>query len=277
MNDLPLLRSASQLRSRVRSWRAFGETVALVPLSWPLHEGRLAVVRAARAEADRALVALSGWDDDPAWDEDRAAQLLDEAGADALYLPARDALAPGGAAVRLGVPGLTDVLEGEDDPAAFADFALSSVRLFSQAQADFAVYSELDWQSFAIMRRVALDLDLPTEVRAVPAERDDGVAFSEGALALSDEDRLAARRLWRELTRAAQAIDAGADPDETLDAAADALADAGAEVEYLDMRDAETLEELSTPAGRPARIFCAIALGDTRLMDNVRVGGTDPL
>lgn len=278
MNDLPLLRSTSQLRSRIRSWRAFGETVALAPLSWPLHEGQLAVVRSARAEADRALAALSGWDGDPTWDEARAAQLLDESGADALYLPSREALVPERAVVQIAVPGLTDVLEGEDDPGAFAGFALSSVRLFSQAQADVAVYSELDWQSLAIMRRVARDLDLPTEVRAVPAERDDdGIAWSAGAQGLSDSDRPAARRLWRELTRAAQAIAAGADPDATLDDAADALADAGAEVEYLELRDAETLEELSAPGAHPARIFCAIALGGTRLIDTVAVSGDDPL
>ncbi len=268
-----MLRSTSQLRSRVRSWRAFGEKVALVPLSWPMHKGGLGLVHAARAEADRVLAAALLRDEDGAWDELRAAEQLDEAGADALYLPPRGALVPDGDVVQLHVRGMTDVLEGEDDPSAFAGFALSSARLFSQAQADLALYSELDWQSFAIMRRVALDLDLPTEVRAVPAERDDdGVAHAEDVGGLSEADRATARRLWRELTRAAQAIEGGADPDETLDGAADALAEAGAEVEYLELRDAETLAELSTPEGRSARIFAAIALGGTRLVDNVPVG-----
>ncbi|MGM0586511.1 MAG: pantoate--beta-alanine ligase, partial [Pseudomonadota bacterium] len=90
---------------------------------------------------------------------------------------------------------------------------------------------------------------------------------------LSEADRRVALRLFRELSRAAAALDQGADPDETLDAAADALADAGAEVEYLELRDADTLAELDAPEpGRPARVFAAIHIGGLRLIDNVPVG-----
>ncbi|WP_339948853.1 pantoate--beta-alanine ligase [uncultured Albimonas sp.] len=286
MQGLPILRSTPQLRSRIRSWRAFGETVAVVPVGRSLHEGHLALIRAARGEADRVLAAVARWRHDDhggrpepgageeGFDEIEAAERVEEAGADAVYLPSAQSLFPVCSVVDIRLPGLTDVLCGEERPERFAGFALACTRLLSQAQADVAVIGERDWQRLAILRRVAKDLDLATEIRVAPTERDeDGVAWADGAQDLEGEDREAAVRLWRELRRAAAAIDAGAEVDATLDAAADALADAGAEVEYLDLRDAETLAEVEDVAsGAPARIFAAIEIGDLRLIDNVPLG-----
>ena len=282
MQGLPILRSTPQLRSRIRSWRAFGETVAVVAVGPALHEGHLALIRAARGEADRVLAVVARWRpdgagpeaEDGALDEIEAAEQVEEAGADAVYLPSRESLFPPAPVVEISLRGLTDVLCGEDRPERFEGFALAFTRLLSQAQAEVVVMGERDWQRLAILRRLAQDLDLPTEVRAAPTERDaDGVAWAEGAQDLDGEDRVAAVRPWRELTRAAAAIDAGADVDATLDAAADALADAGAEVEYLDLRDAETLAEIDGPPGdAPARIFAAIELGGLRLIDNIPLG-----
>ena len=286
MQGLPILRSTPQLRSRIRSWRAFGETVAVVAVGRALHEGHLGLIRAARGEADRVLAVVARWcddgtdgrpgpgDDEDAFDEIEAAEQVEEAGADAVYLPSAESLFPAASVVDIQLRGLTDVLCGEDRPDRFDGFALTFTRLLSQAQADVLVFGERDWQRLTILRRLAKDLDLPTEVRSAPTERDmDGVAWAEGAQDLTGEDRAAAIRLWRELTRAAAAIDGGADVDASLDAAADALADVGAEVEYLDLRDAETLEEVGAPsADRPARIFAAIELGGLRLIDNVPLG-----
>ena len=286
MQGLPILRSTPQLRSRIRSWRAFGETVAVACVGRSLHEGHLALVRAARGEADRVLAVVARWHDDgpggrpepgageEGFDEIEAAERLEDAGADAVYLPSAQSLFPPNPGLEITLRGLTDVLCGEDRPERFEGFALACTRLLGQAQADVVVMGERDWQRLAILRRVALALDLPTEVRSAPTERDeDGVAWAEGAQDLAGEDREAAVRLWRELRRAAAAIDAGAGVDETLDAAADALAEAGAEVDSLDLRDAETLVEVDGPdPARPARIFAAIEIGDLRLIDNVPLG-----
>jgi pantoate--beta-alanine ligase len=275
MNSLPILRSASQLRSRMRSWRAFGETVALAPAGALLHEGHLALVRAAAREADRVVaVAVPRPEADPAEEEARLAAAADEAGADALLLPQPEELRPPDGVTELRLAGMDDVLCGEERPGLFADFMLGMTRLFNQSQADVAVFGERDWQRLCLMRRAAADLGFVTEVRVAPTERDDdGLAHAGAAAGLDDAGRRAAMRLWRELTRAAEAIAGGADADAALDAAADALADAGAEVEYLEMRDARTLAELDAwRAGRPARVFAAITLGDIRLIDNAAVG-----
>ena len=278
MHDLPLIRSANQLRSRVRSWRAFGETVALAPMQGGVHDGHLALIRRARRDWDRALAVIfqdpldrpAGLADDAYCPtEDRDADLLDAEGADALYAPAPAVFYPAGFQAEIRLPQLTGVLCGEDAPRRFDGFVRSMVKLLGQAQPDAVVIGERDWQKAAITRRLVKDFDLPVKVAVAATERDmDGVAIS--AAALQAEGEAGAKRLFRVLTRAAEEIAAGAAADPALDAAADALADAGAEVEYLEMRDAETLEERDAlDPERPARIFAAIRVGEARLIDNV--------
>lgn len=282
MIGLPLLRSPQQLRSRVKSWRAFGETVALVTLRGAPNEGHAALVRAAQREADRVLVALlplagapsaEEAPDAPSPHEPAVAALMDEVGADALYAPSRKVFRPEGFATRVHVAGLADVLDGEDASGPLDAFAADMIRLFAQSRPDVAVFCELAWQRRLIAERVAKDFDLCPRVAVAEAERDD-----EGAplcLAAPSAQPPAAR-LWRELRRAAAAIAAGAEAEATLDAAADALADAGAEVEYLDLRDAVTLDELDVVGrGRDARIFAAIAMDGARLSDTVAVRAAD--
>jgi pantoate--beta-alanine ligase len=276
MIGLPLLRSAQQLRSRVRSWRAFGETVALVDIRGVPHEGHAAVVHSAQREADRVLVSLlppagppppGMTEDGPSPHEPAAAALMDEAGADALYCPSQAMFRPKGFASRLHVAGLADVMDGEEGADALDGFAADMVRLLAQAQPDVMVFCELAWQRRLIAERVAIDFDLCPRVVSAEAARDD-----DGApLCLeSAEARGPAARLWRELRRAAAAISGGADADATLDAAADALAEDGAEVEYLDLRDAITLDDVPEPIpGADLRIFAAIAVDGARLQDNV--------
>lgn len=215
---------------------------------------------------------------DPPADEARLAERAEAGGADALFLPPPEALRPADAVLELRLPGLTDVLCGEDRPEQLSHFALAMARLLNQSQADVVMMGELDWQRLAILRRTATDLGLVTTVSAAPTARDDAGLALGAAEALPEPGRKPAERLWRELSRAAAAIAQGAEPDPTLDAAADALADAGAEVEYLEMRDAETLAELDAPdSPGGARLFAAITAGGVRLVDNVAVEPASPL
>ncbi|MGG7568435.1 pantoate--beta-alanine ligase [Rhodovulum sp. DZ06] len=280
MHDIPLIRSANQLRSRVRSWRAFGETVALVPLQGGVHDGHLALVRRAQRDWDRVLGAIFQdpldrpadlADDEYCPSEDRDAEALDREGVDALYAPAPRVFYPSGFQAEIRLPALTSVLCGEDEPHRFDGFVRTMVKMLGQAQPDAVILGARDWQKVAIARRLVADFDLPVKVAVAATERDmDDIAISSEAERLDAEGRAVARRLFRVLTRAADEIAAGAPADPALDAAADALADAGAEVEYLEMRDSETLEERSVvDEARPARIFAAIRIGDVRLIDNV--------
>ena len=135
-----------------------------------------------------------------------------------------------------------------------------------------AVFGDKDFQQMAVVRRMVRDLDMPIEIVGVPVQRDaDGVALSSRNAYLSTSERRAARALPRALLEAAQAITGGGGVAEAVVAAKEALLAAGfSSVDYVELRDAETLTRLAEPV-RPGRLLAAARIGRTRLLDNVPV------
>jgi pantoate--beta-alanine ligase len=280
------VRSVAALRARVAEWRAVGEAradqVALVPTMGALHLGHLSLVKAARARAQRVIVSLFvnptqfGPNEDFARyprDELADARALEAAKADLLYAPTVEEMYPAGFVTTVTVPDLSAEMEGAARPHHFAGVATVVTKLLNQAQADLAFFGEKDYQQLLVIRRLARDLDIATRIVGVPTVRDvDGLALSSRNAYLGPEERNIAPALYRTLKDLAAALGAGQAPSADLLASARAsLVQTGfASVDYLDLRDAETLEPLDK-ADRPARLLVAARLGKTRLIDNLAV------
>jgi pantoate--beta-alanine ligase len=139
--------------------------------------------------------------------------------------------------------------------------------------AERAYFGEKDYQQLLIVKRLARDLDIPVDVIPVPTVRAaDGLALSSRNALLSEAQRAAAPAIYRCLTALAEQLGAESGPAAPLLARGRAeLAKAGIEkLDYLDLRCAETLEELAAPT-RPARLLVAGWMGSVRLIDNVAV------
>ncbi|HZU90133.1 MAG TPA: pantoate--beta-alanine ligase, partial [Stellaceae bacterium] len=138
---------------------------------------------------------------------------------------------------------------------------------------DVAYFGEKDYQQLLIVRRLARDLDIPVRIAAVPTVRAaDGLALSSRNAYLSQEERRIAPTLARVLREIAASL--AHEPHAVareLARGAAALASAGFAVEYLEVRDAETLAPIAAAAGAPARVFAAVRLGKTRLIDNMPI------
>ena len=130
-----------------------------------------------------------------------------------------------------------------------------------------------DFQQLAIIRRMAKDLDIFTEIRGAPIVRDPfGLALSSRNSYLSEEEIEVARKLNVVLKKAAYDIAASEYPEEICQAAKASLLDAGfLHVDYVDCRDAETLEKIEKLGDEPVRLFAAAKIGKARLIDNVAV------
>ncbi|MGL5137872.1 MAG: pantoate--beta-alanine ligase, partial [Beijerinckiaceae bacterium] len=116
------------------------------------------------------------------------------------------------------------------------------------------------------------DLDLEVEVIGCPTVREaDGLALSSRNRFLSLSERDLASRLPQTLRTAAAAVRAGKPIRETEREAGDTLSAAGYMVDYVAVRDAETLDEALRLAERPLRILAAARLGSTRLIDNWQI------
>lgn len=275
------VRTISELRAVLKGWRQKGETVGLVPTMGALHEGHLSLVRLSRAKTMRTCVTLfvnpkqfgPGEDlDTYPRDEDADAAMLENEGADLLFQPSLDEIYPTGHATRVHVDGLGDILEGEFRPGFFTGVATVVTKLLCQALPDVAVFGEKDYQQLLVIRRLTRDLDIPVRIEAAPIVReDDGLALSSRNAYLSKNERDIAPVLYGTLSQVAENAGRGADVVEQAQWGRDQLLRAGfTGVDYLEVRDSETLEDVSDTS-RPARVLAAATLGATRLIDNVAV------
>ena len=281
MKTLQTVRTVAALREAVQGWRAAGETVGLVPTMGWLHDGHMSLVRNSLAQNDRTVVSIfvnpKQFDratDLEAYprDEARDAAMLGEAGGDILWAPNADEMYPDGFSTTVNVTGLTDCLCGASRPGHFGGVALVVTKLLLQALADRAYFGRKDYQQLMVVRRMARDLNIPTDIRGIDTVREpDGLAMSSRNWYLTEDERKVAPTLFKVLTDVAEAASQGDDLRRALDRGRSRLDRAGfGNLDYLEVRDAETLDLVERPK-RPARAFAAVFLGKARLIDNVPV------
>ncbi len=273
----------AELRSHIAGWRKAGARIGLVPTMGALHEGHMALVRAARAECDQVVATIFVNPKQFAPNEDLAAYPRREAadlamlraeGVALVFTPAVTEIYPPGFATTVRVASLTDCLCGAHRPGHFDGVATVVTKLLLQSLPDAAYFGEKDYQQLLVVRRLARDLDIPARIAGVPTVREpDGLALSSRNAYLSPQERQIAPKLARVLRRIAAALTAepGAVARETVLGRAE-LEQAGFAVEYLELREADTLAPVTSAVSRPARIFGAVHLGRTRLIDNIPIG-----
>ena len=139
---------------------------------------------------------------------------------------------------------------------------------------DVAVFGEKDYQQLLVIRRMVRDLDIPVEILSGPVVREpDGLALSSRNAYLSETERPIAAMLNRRLTESAQKIAAGEDIRIQEQACTKTLLQDGfSSVDYVEVRDADSLDRLSS-LRLPSRLLAAARIGQTRLIDNVPIGG----
>jgi pantoate--beta-alanine ligase len=280
---VPLVHTIAVLRERIRGWRASGESVALVPTMGALHAGHLSLVDEARKRAVRVVVTIfvnptqfGPTEDYAKYPRTLASDLvkLAEAETDLCFAPAADEMYPQGFATTVNVEGPAKAdLEDRFRPEHFCGVATIVAKLLNQAQADVAVFGEKDYQQLLVIRRLARDLDIATQILSGPTLREpDGLAMSSRNVYLSARERAVAPTLYRELQICARSIAGGAPIDCAVAAARDAVAAAGFIIDYLEARHAETLARVESAWAEPLRLLVAARIGATRLIDNLAVG-----
>lgn len=278
--SVPVFSTVAALREQVRHWRKAGETVALVPTMGALHRGHLALVEDGRRRATRTVASIfvnptqfaptEDFSAYPRTFESDLAKLAD-AGSDGCFAPTVAEMYPPGfsATVTLAGPAKAD-LEDRFRPTHFAGVATVVAKLLNQAQPDFAIFGEKDFQQLLVIRTMARDLDLPVEiVGAATVRESDGLALSSRNVYLSPQERATAPVLQRALQQCARDIAGGRPLAEAVAAAAATVSGAGFALDYLEARDARDLAPAGS--GAPLRILVAAKLGRTRLIDNIAV------
>jgi pantoate--beta-alanine ligase len=279
-----VLRSKADLRAALEPARRADQKVGLVPTMGYLHEGHLSLLRAARAECDLVVMSLFvnpaqfGPDEDleryPR-DAERDLRLAGEAGADLVFAPSVAEVYPDGFASRVEVAGpLTEVLDGDPGrrgPEHFRGVATVVAKLLNAVGPDVAYFGQKDAQQAAVIRRMVRDLDFPVRIEVLPTVREaDGLAMSSRNAYLEPADRERATALSRALAVVEREALEGS-LVAALESGRRELAAAGIEPEYLEARDAESLEPISALDRRPVLVAVAARVGAARLIDNVLI------
>ena len=268
---------------RTAHWRKADARVGLVPTMGALHQGHISLVRFARTECDRVAASIfvnpkqfAPTEDLGSYPRREAAdlELLQSSGTDLVFIPTVDEMYPPGFATLVQVHGLTEGLCGAHRAGHFDGVTTVVAKLLIQTLPDIAYFGEKDYQQLMVVRRLVRDLDIPVHVAGIPTVRDgDGLALSSRNAYLSLEERRIAPNLAQVLRSVASALarHPGAVANELARGLRE-LRDAGFEVDYLEVREEDTLRPVTTYVGARSRVFGAAQLGKTRLIDNMPIG-----
>ncbi len=257
--------------------------IGLVPTMGWLHAGHTSLVERARSESATVVVSIfvnprqfgeaADFTQYPR-DEARDLAICEAAGVDIVFAPPVDEVYPPDFDTRVSVGAIASPLEGAARPGHFDGVATVVAILFALVGAERAYFGLKDYQQVRVIRRMALDLALPTEVVPCETVRDrDGLAMSSRNARLSAAGRAAAPVLRRALLAGASCIRAGERSGEAVRARMREIV-AGeplAEADYVSVADADTFAELDEVRGE-ALLSLAVRIEGVRLIDNERVG-----
>lgn len=282
-SSLQTVTTPDELRHALAGAQQAGRTVGLVPTMGYLHEGHATLIRRSAAENDLTVVSVfvnptqfAPTEDLAAYPRDLARDqaLAAKAGAALLFHPQPQDIYPDGHATSVSVAGLSTRVEGASRPGHFDGVATIVLKLLNLVQPTRIYFGEKDWQQLAVVRRMAADLFVLTEIVGVPTVRaESGLALSSRNSYLTDEGREQASVIARALRGVQSAYAAGETDSAGLLARGQAiLSEQPIELDYLRLLDADLhpLTGTITPQqAAGARLVFAGRLHGVRLIDNM--------
>lgn len=282
--SMKVITSADEVRAMVRTAKAEGRKVGLVPTMGALHQGHLSLVRTARQQCPFVVASVFVNPTQFGPNEDfksyprnleRDREMLEAEGVSLLFAPSVEEMYPAGGNTFVTVEGMSDRLCGRSRPGHFRGVTTVVSKLFHIVEPDVAVFGQKDAAQAAIIRRMVHDLKFDVQVVVCPIVREaDGLAMSSRNGYLSPAERKQALALFRALSRVQTLADQGeADSGKLIAAAKSVFAEEPAvRLDYVEIVNPETLESVRE-VSQGALVAVAVFMGKTRLIDNLLVTG----
>ena len=278
---MEVARTIAELRQHTSRWRIAGQTIGLVPTMGALHNGHLSLIKLAQGKCDRVIATIfvnprqflpnEDFEEYPR-NEESDTQKLIAMGVDLLFAPKAPEMYQPDASTTVVISKLTDCLCATSRPGFFDGVGTVVTKLLIQALPDLAIFGEKDYQQLLVIKRLTRDLDIPVEIIGAPTIREaDGLAVSSRNVFLSQTNRETASKVFEILKKTATAIALGNDVLAACKEARTELIRAGfSEIDYFEARHSETLELIQNFENK-GRLFAAVWLGSTRLIDNLEI------
>ena len=286
-SSVQIVRSKKELRTKVREWHMSGLKVGMVPTMGALHHGHLSLIKEIHKHVDKVVVSIfvnpkqfgpnEDFDKYPR-SETADIKKLEEVNTDLLYTPEVSEIYPEGFLTNVSVSKITEGLCAAKRPGHFDGVTTVVTKLLLQCLPDVALFGEKDFQQYTVLKQLAKDLDIPTDVMCGKLIRDDdGLATSSRNVYLTPKERKIALEIPKTLQQIISEIEGGIlSIEEALEKGNQHLLDSGfKEVQYLEIRQSDNLEPISHTVAESspilARVLVAAVVGKTRLIDNMPI------
>jgi pantoate--beta-alanine ligase len=255
-----------------------GLKVALVPTMGALHEGHRSLIHVAQQQAEFVIVSIfvnrlqfnneKDFETYPVTLEDDIA-ICRSSGISALYTPSSKSMYPESFSTSVQVSGLTARFEGASRPGHFSGVTTVVTKLLTASAPDIAIFGQKDFQQFAVLRKLVNDLDIPTEMVMTPTIREeDGLALSSRNIRLSEESRRRAVSISQGLFHSLSLFQSGSRETQKLIEAARKTCNGEIDIDYIEIVDAQTLENVTEAHSGDVLLFAGTIDG-IRLIDNI--------
>lgn len=273
------IEDVSRMLTFVKMIKKEGKSIGFVPTMGYLHEGHLSLVRAAKKHTDVVVMSIfvnpkqfGPEEDFEKYPRDlrRDEALARDAGADVIFYPSLKDMYPEGYATYVTVEKLTGTLCGKSRPGHFSGVATVVTKLFNIIKPDMAYFGQKDIQQALIIKKMARDLNMDTEIKIMPIVREkDGLAMSSRNIYLSEAERKDALILQQSLKQAEGMVKQGEkDAGKILKTIEDMIKQkSGARIDYVKAVDTKELKDVEVISGEVV-IALAVFFGQTRLIDN---------
>jgi pantoate--beta-alanine ligase len=281
--EMEIIERPEPVRSRTRAWKNYGDSIGFVPTMGALHEGHLSLIRASVSKCDRTVVSIYVNPTQFGEGEDLEAyprrlqkdgEKVQKAGGDLVFAPSDSVMYPEGYSTYVVQEDLTERLCGAFRSGHFRGVLTIVMKLFHIVEPDIAFFGRKDYQQYVILERMVRDMNMPVEVVAEPIVREeDGLAVSSRNEYLSPQQRAQAVCLYEALRLARRMFSNGETDTESLCEAMQEMIEKNSEanIEYVDIVAADDLQSMEK-AEEDSVAVLAVYIGDTRLIDNMRLG-----
>ena len=275
---MKVCKTKAETRTTLAAFRKAGDSIGLVPTMGYLHDGHMALVRAATADCDRVVVSIFvnptqfGPKEDLASyprDTNRDLEMLHSAGVDLVFMPSPEEMYHPEKQTIVETTELSKMLIGKLRPGHFRGVATVVAKLLNITQPDRAFFGKKDYQQLRVIKTMVRDLDMQARIIGEPTVREpDGLAMSSRNVRLTPADRKAAPILNQSLLMADKLVAEGITAKQLEQEIRDRIdAEPRANVQSVDVRDAETLAKIKGRITQPIVVLLAVRFGDVLLID----------
>ena len=276
-----IVRTISELRSKISYWRKKELSIGLVPTMGALHDGHFSLVKRSINTTDKTVATLFvnpkqfGQNDDlTIYPRDEVGDIaaLEAQGVDLLFIPSLEEMYPADFVTEISVPVIGDVIEGVFRPGFFVGVATVVAKLLIQSLPDKAFFGKKDLQQLYVVKKMVIDLDIPVEIIGCPIVREpDGLALSSRNVYLSADERTRAVELYKVLNEISERAKNGEQIPILVEKAEKRLIGSGfTKVDYLAVCNTHNFKEINS-LEPSTYVLGAAWLGETRLIDNIQI------